>query len=963
MPVSMDDGTVSVFTGYRVTHNIARGPSKGGIRYHPSVTHDEVKALAMWMTWKCALMGLPFGGAKGGVVCDPKQLSRRELERMTRRYTSEIINEIGPEKDIPAPDVGTDASVMAWIFDTYSMNKGHSVLGVVTGKPLAIGGSLGRRGGDGPRRALLPRATRWQSRASGSKATRVAVQGFGNVGGDLARMLAEEGATVVAISDSQRRASTTRAGSTSPRRSRYKAETGTLDGFRGADAVTNEELLAIECDVLAPCALEQVITADNADQVKARIVCEGANGPTTPGADEILEDRGVLVLPDVLANAGGVVVSYFEWVQGLQEYFWKEERGERAPERHRHAGVRRDLGDARAARDEHAHGRLRPRRAPRRRGDRSRGGSIPSSPRVVVYTRAGCHLCERALEVVREVCGEAFETVESTATRRSSGATGSGCRSSRSTASARSPTSSARRRCGVGSTRADGCASPSPSAAGTMCAIVTSEGRDVGVAERLTVGVAARLSRYLQVLTQAKKMGKDRISSQEISDYTNINATQIRRDLSGFGKFGKRGVGYNIDWLLGEIRKILRTQGQHNIALVGAGRLGQAIAELADLRRARDQHRGRLRHRPREGRPRDRQRRRHALRAPARGRARQEHHRRRPRGARRRRPGGRRRPDRRGRADHLQLLRGAARRARRRHRAHLEPRRRAALRAVLPPDLARARPMRILLWHGYLLGGTGSNVYTRSLAREWIARRARRRRPLAGAAPGALRPRRRPVVRPDVGGLLPVFVLDRYEGYEAKLRAGLHARRAATRWVEANAAALRELLPADLVLLRTTSCSAAPSAPRAARRFAVKAHGSELEYSMRGNDRRSRRGERSRSRARRPSSSAPTHIREVLEEVVGHVDRVIEVPPGVDVDELRPRPRDEALAGLLAEARARPAEPRQRGGAAPRRGQRRAAGRVPRGRRADRRLLRQADRATRASTSCSRRCARSTPGP
>ena len=322
IPVRMDDGSVDVFEGYRVTHNIARGPSKGGIRYHPDVTLDEVKALAMWMTWKCALMGIPFGGAKGGVICDPKRLSRGELERMTRRYTSEIINEIGPEKDIPAPDVGTDARVMAWVFDTYSMNKGHSVLGVVTGKPLQLGGSLGREEATA-RGALycVREAVRKHHRRIDELT--VAVQGFGNVGSYLALFLAEEGAKVVAISDS-------RLGLHNPggidvaAAFAHKRETGSLQGLRGAEEITNEELLLLDCDVLAPCALEQVITSENADRVKARIVCEGANGPTTPAADEILDERGVLVLPDILANAGGVVVSYFEWVQGLQEYFWKE---------------------------------------------------------------------------------------------------------------------------------------------------------------------------------------------------------------------------------------------------------------------------------------------------------------------------------------------------------------------------------------------------------------------------------------------------------------------------------------------------------------------------------------------------------------------------------------------------------------------------------------------------------------
>jgi glutamate dehydrogenase (NAD(P)+) len=323
VPVSLDDGTVGVFEGYRVTHNIARGPSKGGIRYHPNVTRDEVKALAMWMTWKCSLMGLPFGGAKGGVVCDPKQLSRGELERLTRRYTSEIINEIGPEKDIPAPDVGTDASVMAWIFDTYSMNKGHSVLGVVTGKPLTIGGSLGREEATA-RGSLYIIADALAEENRSLEGLRVAIQGFGNVGSNLARMLAAEGAVVIAVSDSRGGVHAPN-GLDMPSVLAHKAEHGMLEGFSGGDAITNEELITLECDVLAPCALEQVIHSGNASQVKARIVCEGANGPVTPDADQVLEDKGVLVLPDVLANAGGVVVSYFEWVQGLQEYFWKEE--------------------------------------------------------------------------------------------------------------------------------------------------------------------------------------------------------------------------------------------------------------------------------------------------------------------------------------------------------------------------------------------------------------------------------------------------------------------------------------------------------------------------------------------------------------------------------------------------------------------------------------------------------------
>jgi glutamate dehydrogenase (NAD(P)+) len=323
IPTSMDDGSVRAFAGYRVTHNVSRGPSKGGIRYHPDVTQDEVKALAMWMTWKCSLMGLPFGGAKGGVVCDPKTMSLRELERMTRRYTSEIINEIGPEKDIPAPDVGTNAQTMAWIFDTYSMNKGHSVLGVVTGKPLTIGGSLGREEATA-RGATISLESALQKKGRSMQGLRVAVQGFGNVGAYFAKFIAEQGATVVAISDST-------GGLYNPNGIDiaaafvHKRGGESISGLKGGEPITNEELIALDCDAFAPCALEQVVTEANADTVKARVIVEGANGPLTPAADEILEANGVTILPDVLANAGGVVVSYFEWVQGLQEYFWKED--------------------------------------------------------------------------------------------------------------------------------------------------------------------------------------------------------------------------------------------------------------------------------------------------------------------------------------------------------------------------------------------------------------------------------------------------------------------------------------------------------------------------------------------------------------------------------------------------------------------------------------------------------------
>jgi glutamate dehydrogenase (NAD(P)+) len=322
IPTTMDDGSVRVFTGWRVTHNVARGPSKGGIRYHPGVTLDSVKGLAMWMTWKCALMNLPFGGAKGGVVCDPRTLSAGELERLTRRFTSEIVNEIGPEKDIPAPDVGTSPAVMAWIFDTFSMNQGYSVLSVVTGKPLAVGGSLGREEATG-RGAFFSLEETLARRSRSVEGLEIAIQGFGNVGSFLARFAADAGARVIAVSDTSGGRHDAN-GLDVAALLAHKAAGGRLADFGGGEALTNGELLALPCDVLAPCALEQALDEANASEVRAGIVIEGANGPTTPEADAILEENGVLVIPDVLANAGGVVVSYFEWVQGLQELFWTE---------------------------------------------------------------------------------------------------------------------------------------------------------------------------------------------------------------------------------------------------------------------------------------------------------------------------------------------------------------------------------------------------------------------------------------------------------------------------------------------------------------------------------------------------------------------------------------------------------------------------------------------------------------
>jgi glutamate dehydrogenase (NAD(P)+) len=322
LPVVMDSGRLQVFTGYRVLYDALRGPGKGGIRYHPDVTLDEVKALAAWMAWKCAIVNIPFGGAKGGVTCDPLVLSDGELERITRRYISEIFDLIGPSLDIPAPDVGTDPRVMAWIMDTFSMKKGYVEPGVVTGKPLPLGGSRGRTEATG--RGLLF-VTRETLRVLGGdlEGASVAIQGFGNVGSNAAKLLHAAGARVVAVSDVHGAAHNPR-GLDVPQLLLHHQRTGTLQGFAMADWLTNEALLRLPVDVLMPAALEGQITRDNASEIQASVIVEGANGPTTPEADEILARRGVVVIPDILANAGGVVVSYFEWVQDRYGYFWPE---------------------------------------------------------------------------------------------------------------------------------------------------------------------------------------------------------------------------------------------------------------------------------------------------------------------------------------------------------------------------------------------------------------------------------------------------------------------------------------------------------------------------------------------------------------------------------------------------------------------------------------------------------------
>src|ERR671925_707256 len=322
VPVMMDNGETQVFIGYRVHHNLVLGPGKGGLRYHLSVSLGEVSALAMWMTWKCALVGLPFGGAKGGVRCDPQTMSPGERERLTRRYTQEILLVIGPQVDILAPDVNTNEETMAWIMDTYSMQVGYSVPGVVTGKPIVIGGSLGRREatGRGVVYCVQEASSLLKIPVQGS---RVVVQGFGNVGSVTAALMNELGARVIAVSDAQGGVYHD-GGLDIPQLLKHQQEQKTVAGFPEAEAITNADLLTLPCDILVPAALERQITAANAREVQCRILAEGANGPTTPEADEILRERGIFVIPDVLCNAGGVTVSYFEWVQDLQNYFWTE---------------------------------------------------------------------------------------------------------------------------------------------------------------------------------------------------------------------------------------------------------------------------------------------------------------------------------------------------------------------------------------------------------------------------------------------------------------------------------------------------------------------------------------------------------------------------------------------------------------------------------------------------------------
>ncbi|HET9002498.1 MAG TPA: Glu/Leu/Phe/Val dehydrogenase [Gemmatimonadaceae bacterium] len=323
VPVLMDNGEIEVFTGYRVLHNTSRGPAKGGIRFDMHVNLDEVKALAAWMTWKCAAVNIPFGGAKGGVICDPLKMSVSELERLTRRYTAGIINTLGPDSDVPAPDVNTNERVMAWVMDTYSMHVRHTVTAVVTGKPVEMGGSLGRREATGRGVMIVTREALKHLGVPMQGAT-VAVQGFGNVGSIAAELLAKQGCKIVAISD-RTGAYHNKAGIDILKAVEHAKQHRSLEGFKGGESITNDELLTLPVDVLVPAALENVITSKNAGKVQAKIIAEGANGPTTAGADSILEEKGIFVIPDILANAGGVTVSYFEWVQDRGGYFWSED--------------------------------------------------------------------------------------------------------------------------------------------------------------------------------------------------------------------------------------------------------------------------------------------------------------------------------------------------------------------------------------------------------------------------------------------------------------------------------------------------------------------------------------------------------------------------------------------------------------------------------------------------------------
>jgi len=322
IPVAMDNGKLEVFTGFRVQHSIARGPSKGGIRYAPDVTLDEVRALAAWMTWKCAVVNIPFGGAKGGVICDPHKMSQGELERMTRRYTAELFEFIGPEKDVPAPDVNTNEQTMAWIMDTFSMHSRQTVTAVVTGKPINIGGSRGRREATG-RGIMIVCDEATKKLGMSPESTRVIVQGFGNVGSNAALLMSQAGYKVIGIIEVNG-SLYNKNGIDVQALSEYRQKNRTLSGFPGAEAADPAELLLTDCDILIPAATENQITSRNADRIKCKILAEGANGPTTASADEILADKGVFVIPDILCNAGGVTTSYFEWVQDRQGYFWKE---------------------------------------------------------------------------------------------------------------------------------------------------------------------------------------------------------------------------------------------------------------------------------------------------------------------------------------------------------------------------------------------------------------------------------------------------------------------------------------------------------------------------------------------------------------------------------------------------------------------------------------------------------------